>query len=112
LVVEQRRFMRAPLGAELRLSYEGRAVNARGRDISLGGMFVETDLETPLAAVVTIQIALPGGQDEFEIDARVRWHTREGIGLQFLSLGPRATHQITDIVKAHQEGSPPHASAH
>ncbi len=73
----------------------------QAKDISLGGMFVQT--ETPLAfgAEAVVHVTLPGQKAPFAIPAVVRWsRAGEGMGLQFGLIGARETHAITELTKA------------
>jgi type IV pilus assembly protein PilZ len=100
-----RGFTRVPLRATLLFTPRAEAdfVEALGRDISLGGMFVETPTPADFGAELVVHIRLPGSGVESQIDARVRWKTRDGMGLQFGSLRAQETHLITELVRQNQE---------
>ena len=71
------------------------------RNISEGGMFVETDDADPLGSRVLVTFAWPGGGAELSCEAEVRFTTVErygegmgeramqGMGLKFLRFLPR-----------------------
>jgi type IV pilus assembly protein PilZ len=105
--VEKRRFTRAPLGLALFFVQEddpdSAFIEAIGRDISLGGMFVETAAPAPFGAAVIVHLTLPGSSVESKIAARVRWTTPEGMGVQLGSLTAREAQIITEIVRVHEE---------
>ncbi len=71
-------------------------VDGVGRDISLGGMFVETEFPAPFNTEIVIHASFPGG--EFVLPAIVRWTCAEGMGVQFRELGLRETQAISEIV--------------
>ncbi len=78
----------------------GPRVEAACRDISLGGMFIETPLSAPFNAPVTLYILLPGMKQEVSIRATVRWTKPEGMGVQFGVMGARETHALTQLLSS------------
>lgn len=78
----------------------GPRVEANCRDISLGGMFIETSLAAPFGAPVTLYILLPGMRQEIPIRATVRWTKPEGMGVQFGVMGARETHALTQLLSS------------
>ena len=77
---------------------EGPHVQARCRDLSLGGMFIETAAPLPYGAALRLHLSLPGLRGGATIDAIVRWSTPEGMGVQFGSMGARETHALTRLI--------------
>jgi type IV pilus assembly protein PilZ len=106
--VELRRFNRAPLQQPCRFAVKAATETTEGlaRDISLGGMFVETPTPAQFGAEVVIHITLPAGKPNQTIDCKlpgiVRWNRDGGMGVQFGNLGARETFAITEIVKRHE----------
>jgi Tfp pilus assembly protein PilZ len=75
--------------------FEGRA-----QDVSLGGMFIETDLPASYGSEVVIEIRVGdagGGKDTLRLPARVRWRRAGGMGVQFAALGARETHELLAV---------------
>jgi CheY-like chemotaxis protein len=72
-------------------------VIGNARDVSVGGMFVETREAVPFGARVVVRIRL---RDEpmLKMPATVRWVSVDGVGVQFGLLGARETHAITQLV--------------
>ncbi|EYF08651.1 Hypothetical protein CAP_2511 [Chondromyces apiculatus DSM 436] len=68
-------------------------MEANCRDISLGGMFVETTTQVPFGATVTLYLPLPGMHNT-TIKATVRWTKPDGMGVQFGVMGARETHAL------------------
>jgi type IV pilus assembly protein PilZ len=105
--MEQRRFVRAPLGIALFFTRQddpdAEFIEAVGRDISLAGMFIETATPATFGSEVVVHITLPGGKEESRIPAHVRWTNAEGMGLQLGSLSVRDTRLITELVREHEE---------
>jgi Tfp pilus assembly protein PilZ len=69
------------------------------RDISVGGMFVQTETPAAFGAEVIVLITLPSDPKEMRLPGVVRWKRPDGMGVQFGLLGARETHAITEIVK-------------
>jgi Tfp pilus assembly protein PilZ len=78
-------------------------IEAIGRDISLTGMFIETSTPADFGSEIVVHVTLPGSGAESLIGARVRWTTREGMGLQLGSLDVRETSIIAEMVRKHEE---------
>jgi hypothetical protein len=99
--VEFRRFTRAPLEHPLEFvqkNVEGRS-KGLAKDISVGGMFVQTEAPVTFGAEVVVYMTLPGAPKEIRLPGVVRWKSPDGMGVQFGLLGARETHAITEIVK-------------
>lgn len=103
-MIEQRRFARAPLACPLFFSLKGNLEQREGiaRDISIGGMFVETATPAGFGANVVIHIQFPGSDEAVAIPGVVRWVRDGGMGVQFGLLGAAITHTITEIGRAHE----------
>lgn len=100
-MVEQRRFTRVPIDAPLTFTLKGRNdwKDGVGRDVSVGGMSIETSVTVPFGAHVEVSVQLPGDDDIFVLPGVVRWARDGRIGVQFGLLGARETHVITEIAK-------------
>ena len=100
-MVELRRYHRAPIDTPLEFAAKGK--NERGlgraRDISLGGMFVETPTPLPFGTELVVHVTLPGQRSAFAMPGVVRWARDGGMGIQFGLLGARETHAITELTK-------------
>ena len=59
---------------------------ASTRNLSLGGVFVETAASVVFGSTVKIRLRLPAVHEDSTIETTVRWKTPEGVGLQFGSL--------------------------
>jgi type IV pilus assembly protein PilZ len=102
-VVELRRHQRATIDIPVQFVAKGStdAFQGQARDISVGGMFVQTPSPLAFGADVVVSLTLPGQKTPFSLPAVVRWsRTGEGMGLQFGLIGARETHAITELTKA------------
>jgi type IV pilus assembly protein PilZ len=104
--VELRRFTRATLEQplEFTIGSSDTRVQGRSKDISLGGMFVETETPAAFGAEVVIFVALPSDPNQLRLPGIVRWTRPSGMGVQFGLLGARETHLITEVVRANGRG--------
>lgn len=78
---------------------DGRRLSGAARDVSLGGMFIESEDVVQFGAELTIVARIPGTQSETRLPAIVRWNKPGGFGVQFGLLGARETHAITNLMK-------------
>jgi len=82
---------------------DGPRIDAFSRDMSIGGVFVETSSIPPFGAVVTLFMHPPSAKQEIALKATVRWTEPDGMGLQFGLMGARETHALTQLLT----GAPP-----
>jgi|SRR5437588_3301815 len=74
--------------------HEGSSFNAYTRNISLGGVFIETETTLPFGARVAMKFRVPSQHEAVEVEGQVRWlemedgHVR-GIGIRFDGLRAR-----------------------
>jgi Tfp pilus assembly protein PilZ len=71
-----------------------------GKDISVGGMFIETEAPASFGSGIVVRFRLPGHKEEMVMQGVVRWTRADGMGVQFGLLGARETHAITELVRA------------
>lgn len=105
MVIEQRRYARAPIDVELSFVLKGKSEGRPGvgRDIAIGGMFIETTTPAAFGADVIVHVQLPGSNDVVTLPGVVRWVRDGGMGIQFGLLGAVETHLITEINRKHAE---------
>lgn len=77
----------------------GAVVHARARNLSVGGMFIETDRPAPFGAEVTVELALPDMPELARLASTVRWRSADGMGVQFGVMGARETHGIVKLLE-------------
>ena len=76
----------------------GPRIDGLSRDMSIGGMFVETTTPAPFGSTVQIFMTLPGLKQEVTVKATVRWTEHDGMGVQFGLMGVRETHALTRLI--------------
>lgn len=69
------------------------------KDISIGGMFVESTQALPFGTEVSIVGRFPGTKADLRLPGIVRWAKPNGFGVQFGSLGARETHAISELFR-------------
>jgi Tfp pilus assembly protein PilZ len=100
-VPENRQHPRKSIESPVAFQVEGGArIEASCRDISLGGVYVETEAPLPYGAALTLFIRLPGFGGEAAIASIVRWNKPNGMGVQFGRMGARETHALTQLLAA------------
>jgi type IV pilus assembly protein PilZ len=98
-LTEHRKHPRKTLMTEVAYQVgDGPLVEAHCRDISLGGMFIETSSPLPYGASLRLHLPLPGLRGGAVIDAVVRWSKPDGMGVQFGVMGARETYALTMLL--------------
>ena len=69
------------------------------KDISIGGMFIESTQVVPFGTEISIVGRFPGAKADLRLTGIVRWAKPTGFGVQFGSLGARETHAISELLK-------------
>jgi type IV pilus assembly protein PilZ len=103
-VIEKRRYTRAPIDLPVVFSVKGSGGSGDGigKDISLGGIFIETETPAAFGAELTVRVRLRTATDadrDFDLPGVVRWVRSGGMGVQFGLLGALETHAITELGK-------------
>lgn len=78
------------------------AIEGRSRDLSLGGMFVETAQTLPYGSEVEVVVHLPALERPTTIRCTVRWVIAAGMGLQFGALRVAETWAINLLARQFQ----------
>jgi hypothetical protein len=98
-VSEHRQHTRQSIETEIAFQVgDGPRVEARCRDVSLGGMFIETAAPLPYGSALRVFLRLPGLRGDAPIEAIVRWAKPAGMGVQFGRMGARETHALTRLL--------------
>jgi uncharacterized protein (TIGR02266 family) len=79
---------------EIDLIHEGTTLSTHTRNISLGGLFLETDRSLPFGAKVGLKFRVPTQTEAIEVEGQVRWLEMDdgqvrGIGIRFEGLRAR-----------------------
>jgi uncharacterized protein (TIGR02266 family) len=74
--------------------HEGTVYSAHTRNISLGGVFIDTDKILPFGARITMRFSVPTQAEPVEVTGQVRWLESEeqrprGLGVRFEGLRAR-----------------------
>jgi type IV pilus assembly protein PilZ len=103
---EERRFQRTRIELPVQFAVKGSAEKHVGvaRDVSIGGMSVETAVPLALGVRLFLSFAVPGQRNPALLSATVRWRDGRSMGIQFGLLGPRETHAITEVARASASG--------
>ncbi len=97
---EKRSHARVPLNVEVTCELsDGTQVQGTSRDISLGGMYVESQAQPRFNTNLTVVLRLPGAREDSRLPGFVRWGNPDGFGVQFGLLGARETHLITGLMR-------------
>jgi type IV pilus assembly protein PilZ len=100
-VQDKRLHPRVPLGANVTCEVRGaEPITGVSRDISVGGIFIESQAEVTFGTEVTIVLRLPNTKADFRLPGTIRWMKEDGFGVQFGLLGARETHAISELFKS------------
>jgi PilZ domain-containing protein len=100
-VHDKRVHPRVPLSANITCEVRGaEAITGRSRDISVGGIFIESEAQVTFGTEVIIVIRLPNTKADFRLPGIIRWMKEDGFGVQFGLLGARETHAISELFKS------------
>lgn len=102
-MIEKRAYQRSTIDAPLTFVLKGKhdeTFQGVGKDISVGGMFIECGKTAAFGSEVIVHIRLPGNTKTFALPGTVRWIGGGGMGVQFGNLGAVETHTITELGRA------------
>ena len=90
-------------------SHEGSSFSAHTRNISLGGVFIDTEQTLPFGARVTLKFKVPTQSEVIEVDGQVRWLEMDegrlrGIGVRFEGLRARDVWALNKFFEKPLEG--------
>ena len=98
---DKRSHPRVPLSVELTCEVKGGAnISGRAKDISVGGMYIESETEVSFGTQVSIVLRLPNTKADSRLPGVIRWIKPGGFGVQFGLLGARETHAISELFKS------------
>jgi Tfp pilus assembly protein PilZ len=72
----------------------------RAKDISVGGMYIESETQVSFGTEVTIVLRLPNTKANARLPGVIRWIKPGGFGVQFGLMGARETHAISELFKS------------
>jgi Tfp pilus assembly protein PilZ len=109
-VVDLRSHPRVVFDAPVEFVIKGSSdrIAGRCRDVSLGGMYIQTPQPLPFGSGLVVHVTLPGQKTSLAIAGVVRWsRPGEGMGVQFGLMGARDTHAITELTRLAAESRDP-----
>jgi hypothetical protein len=74
---------------------------ARSRNLSLGGTFIETPVRLKEGARIRLRFSVPTQPDPIVTEAQVRWTEADGAGVCFGALRAREMWALTKYLGAH-----------
>ncbi len=98
---ESRQHPRVSLAVDVDVTSGSNFYAGRTRDLSLGGLFVETDVGLPIGAQIDVKLKLPKGM--FLVPCEVVWQLSDkgrtlGVGVRFVQLSSGAKRAIEDFM--------------
>jgi hypothetical protein len=100
-VQDKRSHPRVPLSAEVTCEVSGAAsILGHAKDISVGGMYIESETQVSFGTEVSIVVRLPNTKANARLPGVIRWIKPGGFGVQFGLLGARETHAISELLKS------------
>ena len=93
--------MSVVLDVRFRLT-SGAIFSGRANDLSLSGIFVESDQRLAFGTKLEVILVLPGSAAPLQLPGVVRWSKAHGFGVQFGLLGARVTHELTCFLRNEQ----------
>lgn len=95
---EKRAHVRFPVRLKAAFEVGGQRVECRTRDLSLGGMFLDTAaVSLPFGTELTVLLTLPLLVEPAPVRCVVRWVVRDGMGVSFLSLRAAETWAVNQL---------------
>ncbi len=90
-------------------AHEGSSFSAHTRNISLGGVFIETDQTLPFGARVGLKFRVPTQAEPIEVEGQVRWLEMDdgrlrGLGVRFEGLRARDVWALNKFFEKPLEG--------
>src|SRR5436305_1406272 len=86
---DKRNELRAVHRLAVELEIEGQSVSTLARNVSLGGIFLETEAPLREGAQVRLRFTVPAQREPIVTIAEVRWLEKDGVGLRFVGLRAR-----------------------
>jgi uncharacterized protein (TIGR02266 family) len=100
---ERRQHSRLSIAVEVDIGSENNFYSARTRDISVGGLFIETDVALPIGT--RLRVDLKFLKKQLNAEAEVTWvllgegEQAVGVGVRFVDLSPSAVKNIESFME-------------
>ena len=110
MTIQRRTQQRYDIRLPLEFTLDETEYQAQTRNLSLGGMFIETAAPVTYGAKVRLSFRLPALQENIQVDAEVRWIEKDGglvkgIGVQFEGLRAKHVWALNKLFAAHEPES-------
>jgi Tfp pilus assembly protein PilZ len=67
-------------------------------DISIGGVFIETNEKFPIGKKMTLKFSLPNHPQPFSFSGKIAWSSPRGFGLKFDDVNPQQGDMLKSFV--------------
>lgn len=109
MATEQRRSPRIPADVKVDYRTVGSFITDYTRNISKGGLFVQTSLPLEVGERVRLRLTLPGGDAPFGLDGVVKWVSTlrdkdkhaPGMGIEFVDFDEHTKQRLEALVRAY-----------
>lgn len=103
-MIEKRQYARTPIDLPVVFAVKdaNQWANGIGKNVSVGGISIETETPAPFGAAVVVRIRLrtpSDGERDFDLPGTVRWTRVNSMGVQFGLIGAVETHAITELTR-------------
>jgi uncharacterized protein (TIGR02266 family) len=68
-------------------------------DISIGGVFIETDQKLPVGKQMMLKFSLPNHRQPFTLTGKIAWSSPRGFGLKFDNMTPQQGNILKTFVE-------------
>jgi hypothetical protein len=100
-VHDKRSHPRVPLSVDITCEVKGAPqIVGRSKDISVGGIYIESEAAVTFGTEVSIVLRLPNTKADARLPGIIRWIKPGGFGVQFGLIGARETHAISELLKS------------
>jgi Tfp pilus assembly protein PilZ len=80
----RRKHSRRPCSVDVEYAKDGRAFKGAIKNVSVNGLFIETNERFHSGETITVVISLPNHSEPFRTTAEVIWHCGRGVGVRFI----------------------------
>ena len=93
-----RKNLRKPCLINANYRIQGRNFKNYILDISIGGVFIETDQKLPVGKQMTLKFSLPTLSQPFTVTGKIAWSSPRGFGLKFDEMTPQQDNLLKSFV--------------
>jgi uncharacterized protein (TIGR02266 family) len=89
---------RKPCLINANYTIQGQNFNNYILDISIGGVFIETNQKLPAGKKISIKFSLPNYPQPFMLTGKIAWSSPRGFGLKFEEMSPQQGNMLKSFV--------------